>query len=113
MTFLEECPLCLLDKRIRGFRTGQILVVGGGMFWVSRNQCPVARFGVLTTALLKIKDVVGYYAGVLVNKVVIFRVTQSRKATLFYRANEGITTLREVRDYLKVSYLITSRYDVP
>jgi hypothetical protein len=51
----------------------------GGDVLGSGKQCPIARFGVLTTALLKIKDVVGYYAGVLVNKAVIFRVTHSEK----------------------------------
>jgi hypothetical protein len=49
----------------------------------SGNQCPVASFGVLTAALLKIRGVLGYYAGVLVNKaVIIFRVTQSEKNDL-------------------------------
>jgi hypothetical protein len=81
----------------------------------SGNQCPVARFGVLTTALLKIKGVLEYYARVLVNKAVIFRVyaVRGKRLGLFDPADEGIATLREVHGYLKVSHLITSRYGVP
>ena len=54
MTFLEECPLCLLDKRIMGLQSWSGFGWGGDVLG-SGNQCPFARFGVLTAALLKIK----------------------------------------------------------
>ena len=50
------------------------------------------------------KGVLGYYAGVLVNKAVIFRVTQSEKSDLdcLILQTKALTTLRETRDNLKV-----------
>jgi hypothetical protein len=83
MTSLEECSLCLLDKRIMGLQSWSGF--SGGWGWVVlgfANQRPVVVFGVLTKALLKIKGVPGYYAGVLVNKAVILGVTRPVKSDL-------------------------------
>jgi len=55
MTFLDECPLCLLDKRIMGLQTLSGFFWGGGGGLGPGNQCPVATFVVLTAVLLKVK----------------------------------------------------------
>lgn len=81
---------------------------GGGVgSWKSVPSCDICG---PHSGVAEGKGVLGYNAGVLANKAVIFRVTQSEKSDLdcLILQTKALTTLREIRDYLKVSNLITS-----